>query len=308
MIPLFKPKPLTGKYVGQVLASGHVTTGPMVERLREAIWSPYGPNHIAIGASCTACLEAIHRLVQWSGLELKPKATWPLFQELAGPCSGSSCDYWTLYTDIGGRTAEPLSESWKWTILDCSHSWEPMFGGRFSIASISPIKLCDGVQGGVVWCEHQDEARELQGILNYGFLDGHDKPRDWRTRDPRGWRWNMSDVHAALNLEAFERLEETKAGYKEAWYRLVDQLGQGHVVHNAPRLVPQDSPYLAQFKVRSVPRAIKTLNENGVAGGWNFPPAKLVTVPAWPGMHKDTVRRVASAVKTMLEVEWNGAV
>ncbi len=174
---------------------------------------------------------------------------------------------------------------------------------RFAFASISPIKLCDGVQGGVVWCKHAEEAKELQGILNYGFLDGHDKPRDWRTRDPRGWRLNMSDIHAALNLEAIERLDETKARYANAWDDMAAALW------DKKQLVPQPhQPYLCQLKVRSVPRAIKSMNEQGVAAGHNFPPAKLVTIPAWPGMDRATIKKVAQAVLRMLEDEWHGDV
>lgn len=306
MIPLFKPKPLTGKYVGEVLASGHLVTGPMVERLRveAAKLGWVAAEKVAVGASATACLQAIHAMIGWVHLELKPKATWPLFRdksitnELWGYKPPDE-DCWTLYTDIGGVTA-PTTFGER-SILDCSHSWEPgMLGGqRFSFASISPIKLCDGVQGGVIWCRHEDEARELQGILNYGFLDGHDKPRDWRTRDTRGWRWNMSDVHAALNLEAIERLKETKRRYNETCTDMFEALEWSPQLAKRP-----GGSYLCQLKVRSVPRAIEFLRERGVAAGWNFPPAKLVTIPAWPGLPAVNIKEVAQAARRMLEVEW----
>ncbi len=83
MIPLFKPRPLTGCYLKEVLNSGHLVTGPMVERLREAAArvAYVDPDHVAIGASATACFEGLQRLISWKHLELKPKATWPLFQE-----------------------------------------------------------------------------------------------------------------------------------------------------------------------------------------------------------------------------------
>ena len=85
-------------------------------------------SHVAIGASATACFEGLQRLLSWGHLELKPKATWPLFQELKGPWPGASGEDWTLYTDIGGESicTRDMTER---GILDCSHSWRPVVSG-----------------------------------------------------------------------------------------------------------------------------------------------------------------------------------
>jgi dTDP-4-amino-4,6-dideoxygalactose transaminase len=159
----------------------------------------------------------------------------------------------------------------------------------------------------VVWCRHEDDAQELQTLLNYGFESGHDKPRDWSTRDPRGWRWNMSDVHAALNLEAVERLPDTKDAYQETWEKLQRAFRE---VRLGNRVIDNEmgiyNKYLFQLDLGlrysvPVPRAIEAFKARGVATGWHFPPTRKVTLPCWPDMSQDVVNGVASAAREVFK-------
>ena len=153
-----------------------------------------------------------------------------------------------------------------------------------------------------MFCKSSGAATELQTILNYGFESGPQGGRDWTAWDVRGIRGGMSDVHAALNLEALGLLAWARQGYREITQAVAaDLYGRRGVRSDQIRR----GKYLLQLKVRSVPRALKQLRELGVQGGWHFPPAKLLTVPAWPGMVGHEVCKVGRAAAKVLRREWS---
>ena len=303
MIPLFKPPVLTGKYMKEVLNSRHLVTGPMVERLRDAVAKEFHwePEQVVLGNTATHCFEALLIHLGYPEAKLYPRATWPLIRVRVE--GGPSCAPTTvLLTDIGGDTAYVRDFPNRKVVLDCSHSWEPSKVADYSFASFSPIKLVCGPQGGAMFCKSSGAATELQTILNYGFESGPQGGRDWTAWDVRGIRGGMSDVHAALNLEALGLLAWARQGYREITQAVAaDLYGRRGVRSDQIRR----GKYLLQLKVRSVPRALKQLRELGVQGGWHFPPAKLLTVPAWPGMVGHEVCKVGRAAAKVLRREWS---
>lgn len=285
-IPLFRPPRLKGKYLDGVLSSGHLTTGPMVERLREALGEYFGvfPGLIALGASATACFQALRDHLDESWFQFDGP-TWPLLVQIAheqGKIRGFACQRVDVVTDIGGTMRLP-GPKWptSWAVHDACHGWTYQHAD-YTLLSFYPTKLCGAAEGGALIFNGPEagvEAEEVQLLLNSGIPGAGSAP-DYSRADPRGRKANMTDVQAALALEALEDLPRRKEAARSDWEIAESYFSEfcGDQVTVKPQPI---QPYLFQVKCSDVPRAIGLLRAAGVGAAWNFPPSQWLTVPMW---------------------------
>lgn len=295
MIPLFRPPELTGKYLSQVLESRNLMAHPVVEKLREKVaeFARVPPERVALGSSATVCFRAILRTISmgecfdWQAYDIGP--TWHLIQEAffdEVPRNPDNPDaIIEVKTDLGG--VSPAERGWKYyisfKIRDCCHSWLFRGDADFEFASFYPTKLVGAAEGGVVICKTARVAKHLQLVLNAG-VPGMSKRPDLGKRLSYGVKGQMSAVQAALALEAVEDADLRIAVAARVW-----RLMRADIVGQRPELAARirdvsSRPYLFQIEPpdgMSVPEMQEKLRERGVASGWNFPPARLVTVPCW---------------------------
>lgn len=296
MLKLFSPPRLTGKYLKKVLRSGWYTTGPVCARLETAIAEHYivHPECVVLGSSATACFAAIidHlRATLPSFLVHIADATWPgmhMVLKRAGQAfdstfhDGSVC----VVTDIGGRQfgeedeeyIQDLAHKPKVVIHDASHSWEFVAGANrpdYWLASFYPTKLVPGVEGGVVICRSPQAAAALRTWLYCGLTPGA-AGKGSKPVVP-GAKANMTDVAAALNLEAFEKSPAYIQKIQKLWERQ-DKIFRENGMFAVAQPI---RTYLFQIRSRSylIPRVMKHLSANGISSAWNFSPNDLITLP-----------------------------
>lgn len=302
-VRLFDPPRLFGQYLSEVLQSRHLTTGPLVEKLREALAARFGTSRdkVVLGASATACgcalIDMLQRRFRALFIDFSGVATWPLFKkhcnqalrpQLDGPMP--ICVKW--WTDIGGlnfggRAISPPSPADKLNlpvVVDACHScyYDPWVS--FTLMSFYPTKLMSGAEGGVVLCADPADASELQEILNCGmpsesWAEMTRFARSWdHTIHPLARKANMSDVQAAFALEGLQHFARQKMKTRDAWCRLYQEIMDQRPIL-AEKVLLQREPYLFQILVKDVPRARAWFKEQGMPTAWNFMPAPYVTIP-----------------------------
>lgn len=307
MIQLFKRPKLTGKYLGGVLASGWYTSGPMVRRLEENLEHRFGKCAV-VGASATACFQAIIDLLRDEDQGLRyyiREDTWPgmhmVLKRTLGPerFTTKSPDI-VVVTDIGGDSHEPLhtagARAASTLIHDACHSWRlfdyAIITTRFDLMSFYPTKLVPGAEGGVVFCEDPADVEKIRLRLYCGMEPGG----AGRGARPAvtGRKANMTDVQAALNLEALQHLAPLQEELATAHARLRSVLeGEGLAVKL------QYHPYLLQVRVdnEAIPSKIKMLRRNGIASAWNFRPSNWLTLPMYGSLTNKSMKEIARWVK-----------
>jgi len=272
----------------------------MARRFREACARHFSisPEHVVLANSATACFQAILDL--WSALHVaRPtvqitEATWPGLHQVI-----SHSGYWknsnaniVVQTDIGGaRCIDNLTPTQgSWLVHDVCHSWLPAGGVDFAFMSCYPTKLVAGAEGGVMLVQNKDHVHMLERLLYCGLTPGKGGP-------PVGWgrKANMSDVAAAMNLEALEGMRAYASAIKESWYKLY------HVARAEDLTVRGvvTRPYLFQVEVPAakIPAVRTRLEKKGIATAWNFPPAPLLTLPCWPKMPKSIVQFIVKEAR-----------
>jgi dTDP-4-amino-4,6-dideoxygalactose transaminase len=298
-LKLFDPPRLRGTYLAGVLRSKHLTTGPGVEALRCALAREFKvtSDRIVLGSSATVCgfvlMEFLKRKHGDIRIEFGGLATWPLFYRYAYRQGFTSVslrpEAISWWTDIGGRPeTRTVYTAGKEVVVDACHSCSydssvPWID--FTLMSFYPTKLLAGAEGGLIICEDPQEAMELQQILDCGFdkqswEDMRHSGRSWDAGaiHPLAVKGNMSDVQAAFGLEALENFDLQKRKTTTAWAAL-------HIAITSKfpeldkKVVKQRDMYLFQIRVKDVERARKWFLEQGLPTAWNFPPARLVTIP-----------------------------
>lgn len=306
---LFQTPRLTGKYLDKVLSSGWYTSGPMGQRLCDKVAAFLGmgisPDRVVLASSATAGFQAVLDSCRAHGAKTVSitDATWPGMHQAiqhaglgrAAPDGFADID---VYTDIGGASEiderdhfpEPVK------IHDCCHSWLPAHGRDFYVMSFYPTKLVPGAEGGVVICPYNDVAEEVAARLYCGLEPG----AAGQGKEPRfpGRKANMTDVTAALNLEALEVAPYYIKTIGDSWRGLAAEADRRGVIYRAQNI----RPYLFQAMVapKEVPAIRESLKERGIPSAWNFRPAGLVTLPCFPGMSPAEMAQVITAVREVL--------
>lgn len=205
-----------------------------------------------------------------------------------------------ILTSIGGsalidpnRRESDEGQTW---IHDACHSWMLEWWADWTFFSLYPTKLVPGVEGGVVVAPSEEDAEELEKWLYCGLRPGGagrgEKP--WCP----GRKANMTDVNAALNLEALELAPDYIEGIQESW-RAYAELATEHMI---PYRGQPYRAYLFQIEVPAskVMDVRESLATWGVPSAWNFPPAGLVTIPLYPRMSKTVQSLVLCQVERAL--------
>lgn len=291
---LHNPPKLKGKYLDKVLASGWYTTGPWNDRLKEKIAEEVSWNErkIVLASSATAAFHAIRDYIDW---KLAPEAdwyitdcTWPGITEVVAPLYRRDYDdaEVIVLTDIGGKgTIDPVFSASDVdpgreaiVVHDVCHSWMPDRQARFSFASFYPTKLVPGAEGGVIFCQFEEDVERLERLLYCGLKAGGgvNTVQEW---EGRGWarKANMTDIQAALNYEALDLSYSYIRQVAARFDMLATEARSRGLVYRLQNI----RPYLFQLYVGAdrIPLIRERLLDRNIPSAWNFPPAGLLTLP-----------------------------
>ncbi len=253
-LPLVRPTlrdvPGLTAEIGTILERGLLTNGSTVRQLEEAVSERLGAHVVAV-SSCTAGLMLVLQAVEATGRVVMPSftfsasahaVTWaggtPDFADveperatldpdgLAGLLDGASA---MTATHIYGspcdveRLGELALGAGIPLVYDAAHALGSERNGtpigRFGVAevfSLSPTKVVVAGEGGLIATMDPDLAQRCRLGRDYG------NPGDYDTRFA-GLNARMSELHAAVALASFARLDENVANR----VRLVDRFEAG---------------------------------------------------------------------------------
>src|SRR5690606_18193980 len=205
----------------------------------------------------------------------------------------------SVVTEIGGQLNDmEIEDSYADSVLvDACHSWVPRKWAQYSLASFYPTKLVPGGEGGAVFCLDEWDAFEIQAILDCGY-----GPDSWKdiaegrgrngARSSPAIKGHMTDVQAALNLEALLYFDRYVMEQGEAWARL---MSAAEGFRCAELVKPQPiRPYIFQMRSKDPDRVIRALAGVGVPSTRNFPPSPWVTLPAHKGISDKDARDIVA--------------
>jgi len=304
-LPLFKPPILTGKYLSRVLKSRWLTTGPVTEKFRLAVARHFDvdPGRIALAGRATAIWQAI---LDYYALDFKEKKnvvyiaehTFTGMKQAIGHAGLSRTNIddadIVVLTDIGGRSwIEPVPPARPYLLIhDACHSWQlANVNAHFTIFSCYPTKFVPGAEGGVAICSdstiaHEIELRVSSGLPAPGCIEPICVGREY----------HMTDVQAALNIEALERSEKYQAELNQSWERLARCCARKKIEYrfmSAPH-------YLFQLPLKNTDSVVHLqifLRSEGIESGWHFPPLPLITLPLFPEMSETSCCRIIDTIR-----------
>jgi dTDP-4-amino-4,6-dideoxygalactose transaminase len=269
----------------------------MNQRLEEAVaafWG-VGKENVLLTSSATAACQAIMDLVQ---LPAKvSRGTFPgiwMIEHVDWDCYNRPV---RILTDIGGARFIDSSCSAvgaKYIIHDIAHSWllrDPR--PDFALASFYPTKLVQGAEGGALYMRDPAVKEELRWLINCGIVAGRGVDGGVRWGRPS----HMSDIQAALNLEALGNAPDYIAAVYETWEHLAELARH----YDIPYRDQPVRPYLMQIKTDKVAEVRAKLKEFGWCSQHNFPPAPLVTLPTNVLMPEELRLAMISDVRTILD-------
>ena len=249
MIPLARP--VLGdrerELVVEVLASGHLSLGPMLPRFERAFAERLGVAHASAVSSGTA---GLHLSVRAAGVEPGDEVVTTPFSFVAS----ANCvlyegarpvfcdiDRRTLNMDPGAAAAavtdrtsgllpvhifgypadmpalERLAvDRGLWIVEDACealggrHADGPAIGtrGNLSVFAFYANKQMTTAEGGVVVCPIEAHKERLDSERNQGRAPD----MGWLDHDRLGFNYRLSDLHCALGIAQLERLDELLAG------------------------------------------------------------------------------------------------
>ncbi len=240
--------------VGDVLRSGHITSGPWVERFEAALSAFCGGRPVRVLTSATAAIEVALQLAGIGpgdevitcgqsfftvlNMIVKQRAT-PVFVD---------CDLVTRNIElgrvaarIGPRTRAIMPTHWPGSLVDMDalyalarhyglrviedaalvlgSRWQGRPVGSFGdlvTFSFHPNKNITSIEGGAIVCNDPDEARRIDVLRFHGIERLPDGTRDVAFA---GGKFNLPDVNARIGVAQLERLPEFLAHRR----RLVDR-------------------------------------------------------------------------------------
>jgi len=298
-LPLFNTPKLRGKYLDKVLASGHLTAGPMVEELERRLRERTGAGAVICTSSACAAWEAVLRVRAPDYVWVR-EDTFPVVHDMVAKFARGpdTCRIIKLSTSIGGREAswgEGLQWSiarGDWNVEDCCHIGFPRRGDLdLAFTSFYPTKLLAGAEGGalMIFKPAMGWHEELRRMVHCGFGGW---PRDYLTRTP-GAKLHMTDVNAALNLEALEGFDEYRDRVKEEWLKRARTIERVVDVSLQPYLLQVETS--REWNRERWERVWKW----PIQTAWNFPPNDRLTLPMWPGMSDGEWELVQKCVRSI---------
>jgi perosamine synthetase len=323
---LIREIPLSAPYLGEreeelvleVLRSGRLSLGPMIDRFEQALAERVGAPHVAAVSSGTA---GLHLAVRLAGLEPGDEViTTPLSFVASANCllyEGSvpvfaDVDPRTLNLDpeaveaaVTARTKailavhifgypadlaelEAVAERHGLTIIEdaCEALGSEYRGrpvgssGHPTAFAFYPNKQITTGEGGAVAVATEEEWTLLKSLSNQGRTDSG----DWLTHSHLGYNYRLDDLSAGLGLAQLERLDEILALRSEVAARYADLLAS---VDGVAAPLPDDADHRRSWFVYVVllapgierEQVIARLSADGVASKPYLPTIHLQ--PYW---------------------------
>lgn len=300
-LPLFKPPQLRGKYLSRVLKSRWLTAGPVCERLREALGEHFewDAKKIVLANSATAGWQAVLDSFESSKREeahvsIRDDTFAGMFNCVKNSQPKTPI---RVSTDIGGREGgAPFWPTNYFKVADVCHTALLRREAAVNILSMYPTKPIPGSEGGALFVLDEGFAQYLRQLVDCGFAGW---PRDYSAA-VWGRKANMTDVQAALALEALELSDGYMEGLREAWFRMRKVWRQGWAglwgiedpvnVYRRPYLFQVELPTGSGLTVAEVQKRLP------FATGWHFPPNRRLTLPMWPGIPVSAIKRMCKAL------------
>ncbi len=243
-IPLARPRVLDPErvqaLVGDILAGGTLTNGPLVRTFEEKAARYLGVRHCVAVSSCTAGLMLVLRASDLTGDVVIPSFTFaatahavawnglrPVFADIDSDTLTLSPD--SVRRAIGDRTSAILAthifgtpcrveelhdiarERGVRLVFDAAHAFGSRHGDRMvggfgdaEVFSLSPTKVLFAGEGGLITTNDDLLAERCRIGRDYG------NPGDYDCRFV-GLNARMSELHAAVALASFEDLEDRLA-------------------------------------------------------------------------------------------------
>lgn len=322
--------------VADVLQSGWLGAGPVVERFEDAISSRVGGRPVVAVATGTA---ALHLALLTCGIGPGDEVVVPAMTFVASPQAVVACGATPVFADIDLRTGHltpetveavctprtaavmpvhyggqvtdmgPLRELARRlgirVVEDAAHSFGSMEGdgpcgsrGDVACFSFDPIKPLTCGQGGAVVVEDHDHAARVLRTSDLGIV--RSVPGGPYRVDGFGLRYRMSDLNAAIGLSQLERFEANVRRRREIWRRYRAAFA-GHerlraLDHDPERMVP----FLFALMVDGDRDRVRTrLRSQGVHAGSHYQAAHLHEVFAGSGPSLPAAEAFSQRVLTL---------
>ena len=220
-------------------------------------------------------------------------------------------------------------------IEDAAHAIGTHYKGRhigyrnLAVFSFHPIKNITTGEGGLI-TGHDPELMERMKLLRFHGIERDVWKRYGKASDPSydittpGFKYNMTDIQAALGLVQFTRLPWMNARRAEIAQAYLDGLSgiSGLDLPGSPGYEHVHSWHLFVVKARGIERKrfMEKLAEKGIGYGLHFPAChslscvreacgrvslpvteeaaeRILSLPLYPGMEEAQVQRVIRAVR-----------
>ncbi len=268
--------------VTQVMDSGWLLQGPMVEALEEAVGQAADAGHAVAVSSGTAALH-----LALLAMELGPgdEVVVPSLSFVATASTVRYVGAVPIFADIDPATYNISAESIEEVlsartraiclvhqiglpadlaeILELAQSKGLMVyedaacalgatyrrravGAQSSLACFSfhPRKIVTTGEGGMVTTDDEALAERIRSLRQHGRLPGADKERYLTRNWVKGYNYRMSDLHAALGVGQMERLDEAISG-RQRIAKIYDEILSRDERLSIP-FVPQDRTHSYQ--------------------------------------------------------------
>jgi dTDP-4-amino-4,6-dideoxygalactose transaminase len=303
VIPFHKPSIGEAEIaaVSAVLRSGWLTTGPVTaefERLfAEHAGAPYaiavnscssglelaltalgvGPGDEVITSPLTFCatvLAIMHTGATPILADVGPDGNIDLVSVAARITSRTKA---LLPVHLGGKLCD-MESLWRlarehglFVVEDAAHALTTLAGSDAAVYSFYATKSLTTGEGGMITTHRADLAERMRRLGYHGISDRD----DWRyTVTEPGFKFNLSDVQAALGLEQLKRQDEFLAAR-----RRIAGIYSGELAGVAGLELPADSPWhswhLYRIGVPSRDEFIRQMKARGVSCSVHFIPIPL---------------------------------
>lgn len=294
--------------VASCIRSGHMTQGALVEALEDAFKGFVGAKYAIAVNSCTSALFLGLMLIKPRKV-LIPSMT---FVSVASSIlhAGAALDW--LDESWAGSTYSLKSEGAlkKGLVVDAAHATHrndaANCGDNIVCYSFYPTKALSGAEGGMIVTNNKEHAEWLKKARWHARVG---KTWDYVIEFP-AWKFNMTDIQAALALDYLKRMDEEAVTRKE----LVD-------TYNKMLGTSIKSDHIFMTIVNKRNELVRHMAERGIECSMHFKPIHkqpafkvqykklprtehfedhIVSLPLYPSMKQSEVEEVATII-----LEWN---
>ncbi len=271
--------------------------------------------------------------VDYGTLLVKPEQIWAAITKQTKAIipvhfAGAPCDLDEIKAACDGI---PVIEDAAHAIGTC-YKGRHIGGANYAVYSFHPIKNITTTEGGML-CGPDNGILKRANLLRFHGIERDAWKRYGKGSDPSyditepGYKYNMTDVQAALGLCQLERLEAINARRTEIAQLYLDGLKDvaGLDLPGVPAYEHVHSWHLFVVKVKSMARSefMAALAEANIGYGLHFPAChklsyvvrdfgavelpetelaheRILSLPLYPGLTDDDVKRVIATIRSIL--------